>query len=350
MAYPAINDEKFYKGYIPIPPSTEQNRIVTKVDELMTLCDELEAQERERNTQRAQLAHAAVAHFISVPVPTNLNLIFHNSFTISPTDLRETILNLAIRGKLVAQDSSDASAISLIEQIGIRRTEMLRKRTVKNPKPIADIDESKCTYEIPSSWVWCRLGDLALDFRYGTSRKCFRDSPGVPVLRIPNIQNGRIDTSDLKFALMPASEFDDLKLKDGDLLLIRSNGSESIVGRSAVVTHQDADFAYAGYLVRARFPGDLTYTPYIHLALSAPNVRSQVEGPIRTTSGVKNINTTELSNLTFSLPPLAEQKRIVAKVEQLMILVNQLEAQLKESRSTAIALMEAIVAHLIAQE
>lgn len=111
---------------------------------------------------------------------------------------------------------------------------------------------------------------------------------------------------------------------------------------------QDERFAYAGYLVRARVPKEEVFAPFLQVALSAPSVRNQVEGPIRTTSGVKNINTTELSNLVIPLPPLAEQRRISAKVDQLMAMVDALEAQLATSRATVENLLDAFVCELAA--
>jgi type I restriction enzyme S subunit len=331
---------------IPTPPLAEQYRIVAKVDELMALCDRLEAQQQERDTRHAALARASLARFAEAPTPANLDFLFHPSYTITPTDLRKSILTLAVQGKLVPQDTNDEPAKALIDRVTELREHSLAGKRAKVAKIIRKLDESESDHSIPDDWAWCRLGDLVLDFRYGTSRKCAREGSGVPVLRIPNIQSGKIDSTDLKFTDMPTSEFDELCLREGDILLVRSNGSENLVGRSAVVSAEDERFAYAGYLVRARIPGKVVYSPYLHIALSTPSVRSQIEGPIRTTSGVKNINTTELSNLVLPLPPLAEQRRIVAKVDQLMALVDQLETQITASRASAAKLMAAVVAEL----
>jgi len=101
-------------------------------------------------------------------------------------------------------------------------------------KKLRDIDESRTATSLPTSWTWCRLGDIVMEFRYGTSRKCERVAKGTPVLRIPNIQDGLIDADDLKYTAMPKGEFEELKLAPGDLLLVRSNGSEDLVGRNAV--------------------------------------------------------------------------------------------------------------------
>jgi type I restriction enzyme S subunit len=350
MAYPAINDEKFYCGYVPVPPTAEQKRIVAKIDELIAICDRLETQRKERETRHTAIARAAVARFQEIPNRENLDFLFHNSYSVHPSDLRESILSLAIRGKFSPQDSKDEPAVSLIEGIAEFRTQWLGDKRAKPSKQILEIDKKKCAFEIPSSWTWCRLGDLVLEFRYGTSRKCSRDRHGVPVLRIPNIRAGRVDASDLKFAPMSPSEFAELQLQSGDLLVVRSNGSEKLVGRSAVVFPEDEKFVYAGYLVRLRIPQNFIFPRYLQLALSTSEVRSQIEGPIRTTSGVKNINTTELSNLVFPLAPFAEQRRIVDRIDRLTPLVDKLEAQSTTSQEMSKKLLDAAVYEILHPE
>ena len=94
----------------PLPPLAEQKRIVAKVDELMALCDRLEAQQQERDTRHAALARASLARFADAPTPANLNFLFHTSYAIAPADLRKTILTLAVQGKLVPQDPNDEPA------------------------------------------------------------------------------------------------------------------------------------------------------------------------------------------------------------------------------------------------
>ena len=94
----------------PLPPLAEQKRIVAKVDELMALCDRLEAQQQERETRHAALARASLARFADAPTPANLPFLFHPSYAIPPADLRKSILTLAVQGKLVPQDPNDEPA------------------------------------------------------------------------------------------------------------------------------------------------------------------------------------------------------------------------------------------------
>jgi type I restriction enzyme S subunit len=185
------------------------------------------------------------------------------------------------------------------------------------------------------------------DSRYGSAKKCHYQTEGTAVLRIPNVVSGKIDLSDLKKTELTATEKADLSLKKGDLLVVRSNGSLSLVGRTAVVTEECAGSAFAGYLVRVRLRLSEAHPEFVQLALSSTLVRQQIETPIRTTSGVKNINTQEIYRLTFPFPPLAEQQRIVAKVDELMRWCDALEARLTAAQTTATHLLETILNQIL---
>lgn len=184
-----------------------------------------------------------------------------------------------------------------------------------NKKNIKPIIPQETPYTIPKNWGWFRLGQLLVDIRYGTSKHCTYSKKGVPILRIPNLVSGKIDTSDLKFTELNEKELIDLKLSKGDLLIIRSNGSSNLVGRSAVVEEGLDGYGFAGYLIRIRTIKEFLEAKYLYYILESPLVRRQIEGPIRTTSGVKNINSTELSNLLIPLPPCEIQEEIVKTIE-----------------------------------
>ena len=117
MTYPNLKWSDFARLPLPLPPLIEQKRIVEKVDELMALCDRLEAQQQERETRLAALARASLARFADAPSPANLNFLFHKSYAITPADLRKSILTLAVQGKLVPQDPSDEPAEKLLARI-----------------------------------------------------------------------------------------------------------------------------------------------------------------------------------------------------------------------------------------
>lgn len=197
---------------------------------------------------------------------------------------------------------------------------------------------------MPPHWARITVGDVLESLKYGTATKCGYERRGVPVLRIPNVVSGRVDRTDLKFAELPAKELNQLRLIPGDLLLIRSNGSISLVGRTAVVREAERDFAYAGYLIRLRPNRTKVEPDFLNLALSSFDVRLQIELEARSTSGVNNINTEEVRALQFSLPPLAEQKEIVRRVEALLALADQIEARYAKAKAHVDKLTQSILA------
>lgn len=205
-------------------------------------------------------------------------------------------------------------------------------------------DERGDTTDLPIGWKVTTVGDVIESLKYGTAQKCDYDKRGVPVLRIPNVVNGTVDHADLKYARLPAQEREQLRLVPGDILLIRSNGSVSLVGRTALVRDSERDFAYAGYLIRLR-PKRMSVLPeFLNLVLGTFDVRLQVELEARSTSGVHNINGGEVRALTFSLPPLDEQREIIRRVETFFVLADRIEGRMAEAQADANRLTPSLLA------
>lgn len=193
-------------------------------------------------------------------------------------------------------------------------------------------------------WEHSSVGEVVESLKYGTATKCEYAKRGVPVLRIPNVVSGRIDHSDLKYAKLPAKELQQLRLVAGDILLIRSNGSVSLVGRTAVVSRAEEDYAYAGYLIRLRPDRKKVQPAFLNLVLSSYDIRLQIEVESRSTSGVNNINSEEVRELSFQLPALPEQREIVRRVEDLFALADRLEARVGKARGQVDKLTQSILA------
>lgn len=317
---------------VALPPLAEQHRIVTKVDELMALCDRLEADQADADAAHAHLVQALLGSLTQATDVADfraswqrLSEHFHTLFTTEASidALKQAIRELAIRGALTCGSRA----------IDDQRT---------GSKNVSG------SFPIPRDWNWVTLNNLVLDLRYGTSTKCSYECAGTPVLRIPNVGEKLVTLDDLKYGELSEDEKKSYTLKDGDILMIRSNGSASLVGRTAIVGADAAKCAFAGYLVRIRLPRDRVTPEYFHLALGAHHVRSSIEAPIRTTSGVKNINSTEIRGLQVPLPPLPVQHRIVAKVDELMALCDQLKAQLAKARQRQGQLATALVEQAVA--
>ena len=357
QAYPAINDSDFAMLPLALPPLAEQHRIVAKVNELMALLDRLEEAQAERERRRDRLAASALHHLSNGAHDETFRE--HARFYLNQLSrltvrceqipvLRQTILNLALRGQLVPQDPRDEPASEILKQIDAERARLIKAGGAKEQKQARTIPPDHFPFDVPQNWCWVSLGQIAYGFRYGTSVKCAYEATGEPVLRIPNIENGRITTEDLKFGPLSKREAEDLRLQLGDILMVRSNGSLDLVGRAALVEADTVGYCYAGYLVRVRTSVKYLDTGYLLLALTTTHIRNQIEVPIRTTVGLKNVNATELSNLAIPLAPLAEQRRIVAKVDELMSLCDRLEALLTTTRTESRCLLEAVLHRALA--
>jgi type I restriction enzyme, S subunit len=182
-------------------------------------------------------------------------------------------------------------------------------------------------------WSETTLGDLSIDVRYGTATKCHYEPKDTPVLRIPNVVNGRMDTTDLKYGSFTETEIDKLALRSGDLLVIRSNGSLDLVGRAGLATDEVAGYLYAGYLIRLRLDSQRVDPAFAQLAFEEPSIRQKIENLAKSTSGVNNINSLQLRGLRLPLPPLPEQLEIVRRVDTAFARINQTVAESRRAMS-----------------
>ena len=237
--------------------------------------------------------------------------------------IRQTILDLAIRGELVPQDPTDEPASVLLERIRTEKEQFIKdkklKRDKKDNEPIDEVP-----FELPEGWEWCRLKEITTELKYGTSEKSSLEGK-IPVLRMGNITtNGTIDYSNIVFS----SNEEDIKeflLTKGNLVFNRTNSSD-LVGKTAIY-RGEMPAIFAGYLIKIAL---LRVNPeYTNLVMNSSYYRKWCYSVKSDAVNQSNINAEKLSNLLIPLPPLAEQHRIAPKVEQLLAIVDTIE-QLQE--------------------
>jgi type I restriction enzyme S subunit len=188
------------------------------------------------------------------------------------------------------------------------------------------------------------LGDVVDEIRYGTASRLDAKSGGIPVLRVANIRTRSIDLTDVKYAHLGDRDRDRFALIAGDLLMIRSNGSLSLVGRAAEVTNLHTGMAYAGYLVRIRLDISRARPAYVAAALGAPSVRDYIERTARSTTGLNNINAGEIALIPVRIPELDEQDEIVARLLEFESAILGLQRRI----SSALALTDHLRPRLLA--
>jgi type I restriction enzyme S subunit len=252
-------------------------------------------------------------------------------------ELRQSILQHAVQGKLVPQDSNDEPASELLKRIKAEKDKLIKEGKLKKEKPLSPISKNEIPYEIPQSWKWTRLGDIGSSNIGLTYQPMdISDNKGIPVLRSNNIKNNKIDLNNLvKVTTKINSE--NLYLKNGDILICARNGSQSLIGKSAIIEDITEKISFGAFM--AVFRSSLN--KWVKVYLDAPLFKNTLSSVNTVT--INQITQSNLKNAMIPLPPLVEQKRIVNKVDELMKICDELETENKNSQTSAQQLLQAIL-------
>ncbi len=324
-AQPNISGEKIIAHAFALPPLAEQKRIVAKVDEVMKQLDELETKKQERDETRTRLARSAMR---SLGKGDSKIALEHLAELINtPTDLKElegALLTLAVSGKLMPQDKKNGTAEDLYIQIQSNIESDAQGRKKKAMKP-SSIDAEVVPFEIPKSWKWVRLGDIVkVDNGYAFKSSKYVEA-GSRVIRITNVQDGFMADNNPKFIKEDnGEEFADFQLHEGDLLMSLTG----YVGRVALFPLSMLP-AVLNQRVARVVPLLEELKPYIFTYFQSGLFRSIASASTRGMAQ-QNMSTEWLKTHPIPLPPLAEQKRIVKKVEEVMALTNRIRQAIKE--------------------
>ncbi|CAL9306393.1 restriction endonuclease subunit S [Streptomyces sp. SudanB135_2055] len=206
---------------------------------------------------------------------------------------------------------------------------------------------------LPDGWRMVRLSDISHSSGYGTSAKCGYEGDGSAVLRIPNIQSGSIDPDDLKYALDVGLDLNAYKVKAGDLLVVRTNGSRDLIGRVAV-SHEDTEYAFASYLIRFKIKTEIASPDWVARVLSTRPWRRLIEAAAASTAGQYNLNLKKLGSLPIVLPPVEQQLSLTVALDEIDESVRRLtsavdDASLKGEALRRSLLTEAFAGRLVSQ-
>ena len=296
-AQPNISKEKIVNSLIPLPPAEEQRRIVAKIEEILPYVD------------RYAAAYEKLEQF---------NAKF-------PQDMKKSILQYAIQGKLVEQRAEEGTGEELYRQIQAEKQQLIKEGKIKKEKPLPEIVEDEIPFDIPESWKWVRLLDVVEEKpANGFSPKGVDYQTAVKNLTLTATTSGYFKADAFKYVdiqLEPDSKY---WLKKDDLLIQRSNSRE-LVGTSCIYTGDDDAFIYPDLMMKLRVMNGVD-VKYVDHVLKSPLTRNYFSKTASGTSeSMPKINQGIVSATLIPLPPLAEQKRIVAKLEEILPLCERLK-------------------------
>jgi len=340
----------------PLPPFPEQHRIVAKVDELMALCDRLEVAQNEREDRRDRLVAASLSR-LNQPADDATAFREHARFHLHhlprlstrPQQIKplwQTIINLAMLGKLMPQDPKDEPASELLKRIAAEKMRLAKVGEIKTRKMMPRERTEPVAFPLPAGWELTTLGSVAIKITDGAHKTPTYVERGVPFVSVKDFSAGRLQLSNTRF--IPEKEHNALYQRcdprRGDILL----GRIGTLGK-AVLVDTDVEFSLFVSVGLIRFSHDQVNPAFFRFLLNSPFVEGEFER-IKIGGGThtNKLNLGDLHTIALPLPPLAEQGRIVAKLDELMALCEQLEAQLTVGQVESSRLLEAVLHEALA--
>lgn len=346
-----LNKGKWESILVPLPPLVEQKRIVAKVDELMALCDRLEAETAESLDAHEILVETLLKTLVDSSnadelaenwnrLAAHFDVLFTTESSID--QLKQTILQLAVMGKLTEkwrlQNPDIEPASVLLEKIATEKAKLIKEKKIKKQKPLPPITDEEKTFLSPYNWAWIRLDQLfnqIVDCPHSTAK--FIDD-GLLCLDTNSFKQGKL--LKYKFRFVSEDTFNSrnkrLVPKAGDIVFAR----EGSVGESVVIPEEV--ICCLGQRVMLFRPSSLLNSEFLRLTISSPGALQTLLA-MHKGIGAKHVNVSDMKLFSICLPPLAEQHRIVAKVDELMVLCEQLKERLAEAQTTQLHLADTLV-------
>jgi type I restriction enzyme S subunit len=353
MTVPKLNQARLVSIPIALPPLAEQSRIVTRVEELMQLCDALEASGQLEAQQHAQLVRTLLDTLTQSETPEALadnwqRIATHFDVLLDRPEavdaLEQTILQLAVRGLLVPQDPTDEPASVLLQKIRTEKDHLIAQGKIKRDKPLPPITDEEKPFELPQGWELARFGELAqISSGVTLGRKTPISKPLLlPYLRVANVQRWVLKLDSMKEVVIDEKELDRFQVCKGDLL-ITEGGDWDKVGRTAIWQDQLQTCVHQNHVFKARGVIDDWCPEWAELFLNSDVARSYFAASAKQTTNLASINMTELKNCVFPFPPRLEQVRIVKQYEALRCLCADLRIKLSASQSAMSSIGEAVL-------
>jgi restriction endonuclease S subunit len=337
IAFPSVSRDQLTDLLVPWPTPEEQEEVVATIDDLLALCDELKASQYARDETRDRFRAASLARLTAPTVTPGKVARQDATFFLSHSDrmvtkpahvadLRRAILDLAVTGRIVPQIDSEPQLFAPHATAVDRKLE----------SPTSD-------ETLPEKWL---LGPMGRWFVVsGGIQKQPKRVPNehpYPYVGVANVQRGRLELGVVKqFELFPG-ELDKYRLVAGDLLVVEGNGSVDEVGRCSVWRGEIADCVHQNHIIRCR-PRLSDVEEFTLLYLNSPRGIAEMTRLAVTTAGLYNLSVGKIQRIMIPMPPLPEQKRIVAKVNELMAVCDEFERALRSAETGRAKLLEAVL-------
>lgn len=332
---------------LALPPLNEQKRIVKKVDQLMSFCEELKKRLEKKQKREERLNVSAFSSLEQSLTPEelkrNLQFVLTN-FSSFCTDtkhvqqLRKTILSLAVKGKLVTQDSTDEPASVLLGKIAIEKELLIKEKKIKKEKTLPPIAKEEKTYELPRGWEWARLNDICYKITDGSHNPPPKRDSGYAMISAKNIKSGQVNLSNVDRYVNEEEFIRENKRTDiskNDLLLGIIGAS---IGNTAIYNLDLSVVAQRSLAILGTFLD----VKFLKIVLDSPLIQKKLKSETSgTAQGGVYLGT--IRRLVIPLPTLNEQRRIVEKVDQLMVLCDEFEKQVKHTNEKKAYLLKSVL-------
>ncbi|ELH7842586.1 restriction endonuclease subunit S [Vibrio vulnificus] len=333
---------------IPVAPIAEQDRIVAKVDELMELCDQLE-QQTETSIEAHQVLVTTLLDTLTNSADADelmqnwarISEHFDTLFTTEESidQLKQTILQLAVMGKLVPQDPTDEPASELLKRIAEEKAQLVKDKKIKKQKALPPISEDEKPFELPSSWEWCRLGQIGYDLGGGTPSKSnskYWDG------EIPWVSPKDMKVDFIESAIDTVTE---KAIKETTIKLIPKNSLLMVV-RGMILAHSFPVALTNKDVVINQDMKALVFSnidPHYLLTVMKATKTTFTDLVDRSSHGTCKLISDKLWNVTLAIPPLNEQKKINIMLEQIMDICEQLKQGIRKKYQSQLHLTDTIV-------
>ncbi len=347
-AQPNISREKIIHTLAPLPPFAEQKRLVTRIDQLMARCDELEKLRAEREAKRQKVHSSALNRLFEAQGNDSftdawhfINRHFGELYSVkqNTTELRNAILQLGVMGKLVPQDPNDQPASELLKEIEAEKRRLVKAGKIREPKPLPEIKPDEVPYALPVSWAWVRLGEISEvngGFAFKSSKYV---NDGVRVVRISDFdEKGFKNHKIVRYTF--SADLNIFKLEPNNILMAMTGGT---VGKSLLVKALSEPMVVNQRVATIKILSGIL-PEFVNSLIQTDLIQRVIYTAKNSTND--NISMGDITGFYVPLPPFAEQKRIVTRIDQFMAMCDELEHQIDATASKQSALLSSVMVNI----